>query len=178
MGNMITNYLLKKRLIEENDIEIYKYGEFVFLFNCAIIFFAILISYILNEVDFIIRFFVFFIPLRIFIGGFHCSSPYRCFIFSELLFASVVLLYKIEVLNQYINLFILVLTLIAGLINYKLNIKETKLIRIIVFLVYFLEVFIYIMFPWYNQNIIYALFSCIFLYYYKLIALKITYLNI
>ena len=46
MGNIITNYLLKKGIIDESNIEIYQYGEFVFLFNLLLIIFAILFAFL------------------------------------------------------------------------------------------------------------------------------------
>lgn len=174
MGNIITNYLLKKGIIEESDIEIYQYGEFVFLFNLLLIIFAILFAFFIGEVKFIISFFVFCIPLRIFLGGFHCTTPFRCFVFSELLYVVIILLYKFNIFCNY-NL-IIFFTLIACAINFIFNDKESKIVRLIVFLVFILELFVYFLLPEYSVHIIYGFFCCSFLYYYQFIILGGKYL--
>ena len=72
MQDFITEILEKNELILEEEKEIYKYGESVLIFNGLLLLIGILFSVFMGEFKFMFLFFLYFIPLRIFIGGYHC----------------------------------------------------------------------------------------------------------
>ena len=80
MCNVITNSLINENIICADDSDIYNYAILVILFNLSSILSIILLSIVLNSFSFTLMFLLYFIPIRILIGGFHCKSARNCFI--------------------------------------------------------------------------------------------------
>jgi len=74
----ITSYYAKNNLIGESQIEAFKYGAS--LTFASIVSFAIAFSWgaVFNCIPEVCVFLVFFVPLRIFTGGYHASTFLRC----------------------------------------------------------------------------------------------------
>ena len=75
----ITQRLCEKGIISESDFDLYEYG-----FNMGItvllnLISTIVIGVIVGKVFESIAFLVFYIPLRSYAGGYHASTPRRCY---------------------------------------------------------------------------------------------------
>lgn len=87
----LTDKLISLNTISSEDREIYEFGIqhiFIALLNISTV---ILIGFLTNSVKEALVFISAFIPLRIFAGGFHFSTPFRCYIFSSCFVAAVLL---------------------------------------------------------------------------------------
>lgn len=62
----MTNYLIKNNIITKDNQEIYDYGIFVLLS-------IILQGILLNNVIYSMYFLLFFVPIRVLLGGYHCK---------------------------------------------------------------------------------------------------------
>lgn len=96
--------LIEDGAIEEADREIYEYGfhnGFIMLVNILL---TLLIGICMKMFIESILFMVSYIPIRSYAGGFHAKTPFRCFIYSNLIV--VVILACANVLSA--NLWLLV----------------------------------------------------------------------
>ena len=87
----LTDKLISLKTIDSDDREIYEFGIqhiFITLLNIITI---VMIGFLLRSTGEALVFILAFIPLRIFAGGFHFSSPTRCYIFSSCFVAAVLL---------------------------------------------------------------------------------------
>lgn len=96
----LTNQLYIKGEIQESKIAVIKYGfeilisSFFILFSVSV--YAIILFRLLDGIIFL----VFFMPIRLFSGGFHAHTYGRCYICTMLLFVLVIFLaYVIPVTN-------------------------------------------------------------------------------
>lgn len=139
----IINLLLKEHLINQDDIEIYKYSLFVISFNFICIFSLIFWGCLFNLLNFTLLFILYYLPIRIYIGGFHCKTPLKCF----LLFNSsyIVILISYFFLNSYFNQkYALIISLILFFTYFLLKSKSDKskfLFIIIIIELLFLNLF-------------------------------------
>ncbi len=98
----LTEYLIKKQVIDEADKEMYQYGllrggEMLGnIVTCMLI--ALWFDLVLEG----IFFFVFFIPLRSYAGGLHLKNYISCFILSLVTFIVILMLTKWCVLPTYL----------------------------------------------------------------------------
>lgn len=97
--------------LEDSDKDIYIFG----LYQGAILFLnictALFIGVILDMVFEIILYLIFFIPLRIFAGGYHAKTQFRCYIMSSV--TTVFILLGIRFLQQYNSIWELICFAIA-----------------------------------------------------------------
>ncbi len=161
ISNLIVNVLINKKSIEEKDRPIYLYGTMLLLSTLAGILSIIIISLIFFDFITVLVFFIFFIPLRVHAGGYHCKNYSSCFIVSNILFIAVVLLAKISynsyffsvygaILISGVTLFMVVLLAPVTNANNRLSPKKKKANRkksILYATVYFL---ILLIFNWFN----------------------------
>jgi len=109
----ITDYLVKREIIKQEDYNVYRYG---FLCGAEILLnlsASVFISILLHMEAECFLFFLFFIPLRSYIRGIHLSNYYLCFIFSCFTLLSVLLLVKFIYAPSYISCIIYLLSNIA-----------------------------------------------------------------
>lgn len=92
----IVKALSDYHIIQDEDIPVYEYGVFVVGFNVSCILVALIIGALFHQFIFISQFFLFFIPIRIFLGGFHFNSPYKCMTMFESLIFIMVLTYPVK----------------------------------------------------------------------------------
>ena len=83
ISNLIVNVLINKKSIEEKDRPIYLYGAMLLLSTLAGILSIIIISLVFFDFITVLVFFIFFIPLRVHAGGYHCKKYSSCFIVSN-----------------------------------------------------------------------------------------------
>jgi accessory gene regulator B len=87
----LTDKLISLKTIDSDDREIYEFGIqhiFITILNLITV---LIIGFLLRSTKEALVFIVAFIPLRIFAGGFHFSTPTRCYIFSSCFVAAVLL---------------------------------------------------------------------------------------
>ena len=97
----ITQRLCEKGIISESDFDLYEYG-----FNMGItvllnLISTIVIGVIVGKVFESIAFLVFYIPLRSYAGGYHASTPWRCY------FISIVIIMAMLLFIGYVDLSII-----------------------------------------------------------------------
>lgn len=164
---LISNILLKNGIITEDDKDVYDYGSFVFIFNLLIILTALAIAFLLKEMKFMIFFLLFFIPLRMFVAGYHRKTPQSCFVVSELFILTIILMFKYldaDSLIFYVFLFTFVAS-VENMFHYSSEKSRSGIIGMIIFTC---EAYICLMIPELRSYILYAWFSVSFLYYLKL----------
>ena len=114
-------------IIQDEDIPVYEYGVFVLGFNVSCILVALLIGALFHQFIFISQFFLFFIPIRIFLGGFHFNSPYKCMTMFESLILILVSTYPVkEIVDLSIILWLLILFAYGDKIKSDHQFKNSK----------------------------------------------------
>lgn len=84
--NKILNWIIDGQDIDENEYAIYDYGMDVLLMNLIPIISVISLSMFFNCFDYGVIFLLSFIPIRVTIGGFHCSKVINCILIFSILF--------------------------------------------------------------------------------------------
>lgn len=90
----VTDYLVVQGIVKEQDIDIIKYGittGIELLLNIAT---TIVIGFLLNMVIESIIFLFAFCAIRVYSGGFHLNKAHSCYIFSNAIVLSVLLIVK------------------------------------------------------------------------------------
>ncbi len=85
LSNRITQKLLKRNVIPEEDQELYAYGLFMIISYTAFFMIAIVFGVILNITFSSIIFFISFCLIRNYAGGIHANSEIKCSIITTLL---------------------------------------------------------------------------------------------
>ena len=88
---LLEQKLISLKTIDYDDREIYEFGIqhiFITLLNLITV---LIIGFLLQSTKEALVFIVAFVPLRIFAGGFHFSTPTKCYIFSSCFVAAVLL---------------------------------------------------------------------------------------
>ena len=129
MNKKIIDILIKHNTISSKDIDIYEYGLFVLWFNFIIIFSFLLQGIITSHFVFTILFLIFYLPLRIYLGGYHCKTPKRCFILSNIFYFTILILYKYF---SKLYIFALFTIIIVYFIHHKYNNHNYILLIIII----------------------------------------------
>lgn len=104
ISKKVVKYLIRKDIIKNDDFKIYEYGTFVLLYNLFLIVNIIFIGIIIDKFEYSIIFLLAWTPYRIFMGGSHCSTVYRCWIFFILYFLFGIFIY-LYIDHSYIILF-------------------------------------------------------------------------
>ncbi|MCH5248345.1 MAG: accessory gene regulator B family protein [Lachnospiraceae bacterium] len=94
LSRKLTDYILAKDVIEESEFEIYQYGFQSFLELAINIICSIIIAVLLGMKLECIAFFLFFIPLRAYSGGFHMEHYISCLLLSCLSLAGILCIVK------------------------------------------------------------------------------------
>ncbi len=104
--------------LDDSDKDIYIFGIYqgaILLLNICT---ALLIGIILNMFLEITLYLIFFLPLRIFAGGYHAKTQLRCYIMSTV--TNVFILFGIRYLNQNQSIWELLLFIVAFCVIWKL----------------------------------------------------------
>lgn len=80
----ITNHLISNRIIDNDDFELYKYGFYILFSFFYFVLISIIFGLIFSNVFNMILFTIFFIPLRLYAGGYHAKTESKCLILSSL----------------------------------------------------------------------------------------------
>lgn len=111
----ITYILIKHNIVDTENREVYCYGLETILLNISLVVFFSLISILLNELIFLLGFILFFIPVRIFAGGFHAEKSSVCFVLSLLLFTLSLQFFKYQP-NIHNNILAVLFCLISAIL--------------------------------------------------------------
>ena len=91
VAKLLTDYVIKKSMVDEADREVYEYGFVITLegglFLVASLFIALKLDMVLEG----IFFFVIFSPLRSYAGGLHLEKFWICFVLSCLTYITTLL---------------------------------------------------------------------------------------
>lgn len=110
--------------IDEDDKEIYLFGFYqglIFLLNLVT---ALLTGIILDMFLESVLFLICFIPLRIFAGGYHAKTQFRCYVMSTV--STVILLYLIAFLQKNMGVEAIAIYMVAACVVWKLAPVQDK----------------------------------------------------
>ena len=173
---LIKKYISKYTTNDE-ELEVVIYGLYNFILSVCGIFLSVLLGIITRKTFEVIIFLLFFIPLRIFAGGYHARSTKRCMILSSLVMVGVIFMYQIKdsisTHLEYMNSIEVVLFVIACIIIYilapvdnenkRLYIHEIKRYRMITRIIVFGYTFLFFVSKGQDNQIYYTiLISVIF----------------
>lgn len=114
-SNKISTKLIDKKVIKEEDQEIYTYGFEIVISSLLILIGMIGLGILLHQLLKVIVFILFFCSLRIQAGGYHAKTHLKCFIYFLLsCFFAILISYLLKDYNR--NLLIIVLVLIESCI--------------------------------------------------------------
>ena len=81
----ISFLLIKNKIVEIEKREIYIYGLEVILLNGGLLITFLIISLLCGEMINFLAYLIFFLPMRLFSGGYHAETSERCFILSTII---------------------------------------------------------------------------------------------
>lgn len=109
-SNKICKILLDNKQIEEDELELYKYGFFLLLSNIFFTILIIVLGLLFGNIFETLIFYISFCTIRHFAGGYHANTEIRCDIITTLFFTVSVFLIS---LSEQRNIKIIVLFLSA-----------------------------------------------------------------
>lgn len=108
----VTFLLIKNKMLDIQSYEIYLYAVEVIILNGSILLTCLLISILSGELFHMLAFILFFIPLRMLAGGYHCKRSEVCFLCSIGVYGlSIVLVHCAE--NLYVNIVMQILGILS-----------------------------------------------------------------
>jgi len=79
--------LIKNKIVDIEQREVYVYGIEVFLLNASLLVIFLIISLLSGALIHFVAFLVFFFPLRMFAGGYHSKTSVKCLFLSTVMYA-------------------------------------------------------------------------------------------
>lgn len=132
---MLSN--LYKKYDFEDDYDVYLYGHKVFLFSVITNVSLLIFGCIFNQVFFSIIWIISFSGLRIYLGGYHCSTATRCFFLTHTVFLTSLLVHCY--FKNYIIVLILPLIVLLIKLSHEQIIPRAK--KIIIFEIILIIIF-------------------------------------
>lgn len=127
VANNITNYLICKKVIKDDDREIYQYGfEQVFssLLNIATM---LLLGIILGKIYQSLVLILSFMALRSYSGGYHANTPLHCYLLTVMSISAALSIMKFITIDRFICLGLLVLSSVVILLLSPIETKNKPL---------------------------------------------------
>ena len=118
-------HLSKKNILGEEDKDVYIYALEVIVLNTSLLITLFLISLCMKQLPCFICFLCFFVPLRIFCGGYHAKRSEICFPMSMISYVIVLFMVK-QNLYLYQNIFLQSLALVTILLLFLFAPLENK----------------------------------------------------
>lgn len=103
MSEALTFQLVKNKILDIEAYEVWAYSIEIILLNGSILLGCLLISFMLGEMTHMLSFVLFFIPLRMLVGGYHCRKSETCFFCTLLVYGASTLsiqLYETEIMEE------------------------------------------------------------------------------
>lgn len=91
LAEIVTSNLYKREIIEKEKTAVYIYGIELFFSTMTNVLSILIISLIVNKVYLGIIFILYFMPIRLFCGGYHAKTFASCFIITNSLFIIIAL---------------------------------------------------------------------------------------
>ena len=125
IAERIYMYLSKKNILSQEDKDVYIYALEVIVLNTSLLATILLISLSMKQLLCFICFLCFFVPLRIFCGGYHAKRSEICFPMSMITYV-IVLLFVNRNLYLYQNIFLQSITFVIMLLLFLFAPLENK----------------------------------------------------
>ena len=107
--------LIKNKKLDIESYDIYLYAIEVILLNGSILLVCLVMSILLGELSHMLAFILFFIPLRMLVGGYHCKKSELCFICSLGMYGlSIFVMRYTEI--PYVNMVIQILAAVSVIV--------------------------------------------------------------
>lgn len=178
--------LIKKKLIDIDQRDVYIYGLEIILLNGGLVLLFLLISLLCKSISNFWAYLLFFIPLRMLSGGYHSKTSERCFILSIIMYMVSIIVVKL-VPTLYLSKWsifggligIIVILILSPLVNENnpLNEKQVKRNKIIVCILLLIDLVAFILFYKFSCSIASNLLIFIFLDAILLAIGKLTTIN-
>lgn len=143
----LANFLARKLVDQENETQknIVSYAILVLMLNLITLLMLLVVSICGHNVRLFVTYVIFFIPLRIFVGGYHASSTGKC-LFLTILFFKVIMILQDFVRFNKVMLFMIILMNFLLIIKYApgeagdyclddVTRRRNKYISVIIFIV-------------------------------------------
>ncbi len=78
--------MIKNKIVDIQQRDIYVYGLEVLLFNGSLLSVFLIASLLCGEMINFLAYFIFFLPLRLFSGGYHAEKSESCFVLSTIMY--------------------------------------------------------------------------------------------
>lgn len=78
--------LIKNKIVDIQQRDIYVYGLEVILLNGSLLIVFLIASLLCGEMINFLAYFIFFLPLRLFSGGYHAEKSESCFVLSTIMY--------------------------------------------------------------------------------------------
>ncbi len=78
--------LIKNKIVDIQQRDIYVYGLEVILLNGSLLIVFLITSLLCGEMINFLAYFIFFLPLRLFSGGYHAEKSESCFVLSTIMY--------------------------------------------------------------------------------------------
>lgn len=97
ISNRITQYLISNNVISDSSdsIKYYKYSIEITLSSFFNIIEIVFIGFMFHQIFESLIFLIVFIPLRMFTGGYHASTYFRCHLYFCILFSLLLIVYSV-----------------------------------------------------------------------------------
>lgn len=122
-ANRVTDFLIDKKIIDDNDREIYQYGFEQFFTTVLNIATMLLLGVIFGKIYQSIVLTLSFMVLRTYSGGYHASTPLRCYILTVISISAALSIMKFVAIKTFICLGLLIL---SGIVILLLSPVDTK----------------------------------------------------
>lgn len=123
LANRVTDFLIDKKVIDDNDREIYQYGFEQFFTTVLNIATMLLLGVIFGKIYQSIVLTLSFMALRTYSGGYHASTPLRCYILTVISISAALSTMKFVAINRFVCLGLLIL---SGIVILLLSPVDTK----------------------------------------------------
>lgn len=131
----ICRYISEVLNLDYETYQVMYYGMFVCVTNLASILSVIIIGALLRELENTIIFLIGFMPLRLFVGGYHASTPLKCYWYFNGVTSLFIALFKWNV-NVFVMSFITIALLIIVLVQVVKNTDNIKKSIVLMILLY------------------------------------------
>ncbi len=155
--------LIKNKIVDIEQRDIYVYGLEVILLNASLLLVFLIASLLSGTMINFLTYMIFFLPIRIFSGGFHAKSSDSCFILSTMMYgisiaitASFPLLYQNWKWTIAGIISVIIILALSPMINENnpLTKSQQKRNRIIVYILLSVDLVIYILCCYFNWQIV------------------------
>lgn len=162
LSENIAFLLIKNKILDIENRDIYIYSLEVISLNLSIVMICFLMSNFTNSLIHFAAYVLFFIPLRILVGGYHCNHSETCLMLSVSVYVATIFMvkYKSEVCTETISVVIALISCIVILIwsplinkNHPLDNYRISRNKKIIYGIIIIDFVLFIIFSKYNLSL-------------------------